>query len=144
MKFTRIVLLCNLCWQETGGDVENAAAQTLIFKTSDESDDWFRLDVCDVHASNGTPLEDLLHAAEALDSLPVVKRAVSRPRKAEASVDLTVPAHNCPVCDNPYASKGGVSLHMKAKHPDDWGLLVMKRARHPAHEQEAIDKEARN
>ena len=134
MKFTRTVLLCNLCWQETGGDVENEAEYTLIFKTADESEDWFRLDVCDVHAENGTSLADLIGAAEAIDPGAQTKQ-LGKKRKAAASVDLSVPAHNCPVCGNRYASKGGVSLHMKAKHPDDWGLIIMKR------EQEAIERE---
>jgi hypothetical protein len=129
VKFTRVVLLCNLCWQDTGGDVEAPAARTLIFKTSDETDDYFRVDVCQNHAENGVSLDEILAAAEPIDpATPPTHRAVGRPRKA-AALDMTQPATICPVCGNPYASKGGVSLHMKAKHPEEWAEVVIERER---------------
>ena len=127
MKFTRVVLLCNLCWQDTSGDVETPATRTLIFKTSDETDDFFRVDVCQNHSENGVSLDEILAAAEPIDpGTPATHRGIGRPRKA--ALDMTETAHICPVCGHVYASKGGVSLHMKAKHKAEWEQLVIERS----------------
>jgi hypothetical protein len=137
VKFTRVVLLCNLCWQDTGGDVETPAVRTLIFKTSDETDDFFRVDVCQNHAENGVSLDEILAAAEAIDlSTPPTHKALGRPRKA-AALDMTAsgddPFHSrltpCPECSKTYRGAGGIAVHMKAKHPDAWDQIVLERNR---------------
>jgi hypothetical protein len=142
MKFTRIVILCNLCYQQTGGDIETPADHTLIFKTSEETDDFFRLDVCEDHASNGTDLIELIAAAEPVDpSTPVTHRAIGRPRK-EASVVVPDTFQSrllpCPECDKNFRGKSGLALHMKAKHPEAWNQIVIERER----EAERLNTEA--
>jgi hypothetical protein len=144
VKFTRVVLICNLCWLETSGDAETPAERTLIFKTSDETDDFFRLDVCLNHASNGTTLDELIAAAEAVDSTtPPTRNAIGRPRKVNVSaVDPNRVV--CPHCGNDFASNSGVSLHMKAVHPDAWAQVVIERAAEKERRNvEALNKKAR-
>jgi hypothetical protein len=127
------VVLCNICWQDTSGDVETPAERTLIFKTSDDTDDFFRLDVCRNHATNGTDLETLIEAAEPLDpTQPATHRAVGRPRRA-ASVEMGEDTFEsrltpCPECGKTYKGKNGLAVHTRAKHPEAWAQIVLQRS----------------
>lgn len=137
MKYTKVVVVCNLCWQATGGDIEAPADHTIIFKTSEETDDVFRLDICNDHATNGTTWTEMLAAAEALDpTTPATHKAVGRPRTAEPTSKLAgIP---CPECGKAYRGRSGLALHMKAKHPEAWNQIVIERER----EAERLNTEA--
>lgn len=137
VKFERIVLLCNVCWTDTSGDVETPAEYTLIYRTSDDSDEWYRLDVCENHAENGTSLINLMEAAERINpAAPPTRRAVGRPGKA-ATVEMTGFMYSCPTCGKAITTKSGVSLHMRAMHPDEWAQFVIERDAAKADEKKA-------
>ncbi len=135
MKFTKVVVACNVCWMQSSSQNEREATVTLLFRRSDEPGaQEFRLDLCANHAEKIT---DTLEYGEKVDSVPPVptKRKIGRPRKSltadfTAAETLAVPVSNgapaglvCQFCGRPCKNRSGMSIHIKTKHPEQWGVL---------------------
>lgn len=137
MKFTRVVVACNVCWMQSSSQVEREATHTVLYRLGDEAGaQEFRLDLCDEH-SNG--VIKMLEYGEKIDSPPTVagKRKIGRPRKAAAEpmtrpeLELQSPEHQrlvCVTCGRPCRSQSGLSIHTKTQHPEEWERVIAQRA----------------
>jgi len=142
MKFTRVVVACNVCWMQSSSQTEREATTTLLFRRTDEPGaQEFRLDLCANHAEKITDLLEYGEKVESVLPVPTAKRKAGRPRKAvvtmaEAVVESPelVQRHQadqeliCAVCGRPCRSQSGLSIHTKSKHPAEWEAMTAQRA----------------
>lgn len=139
MKFTKVVVACNICWMQSASQNEREATVTLLFRRSDEPGaQEFRLDLCANHAEKIT---DVLEYGEKVESTAPgpAKRKIGRPRKHltadfAAAETLAVPTSNgtpgelvCAFCKRPCKNHSGLSIHIKTKHPQEWERILAER-----------------
>lgn len=99
--------LCDICSDDTGGDLENPAFSTLYFSAKPDELPTLRLDICENHWKS-YDVDRLVEATKPLelgvDKPPLAKRG--RPKGP------------CPVCGNEYALGSGMTLHVIKQHPE--------------------------
>jgi len=129
MKFTKVVVACNVCWMQSSSQNEREATVTLLFRRSDEPGaQEFRLDLCANHAEKIT---EILEYAEKVGG---EKRKIGRPRKQpdpplvkDTGLSPILNGHPgglvCQFCGRPCKNRSGLSIHIKTKHPEEWGVL---------------------
>ena len=118
----RVVIqdLCDICSDDTAGDLLNPAYSTLNLSVNPDELPTLRLDVCENHWKS-YDIDKLMEATKPLEP------EVDRPPLAKRGR----PKGPCPVCGKEYALGSGMTLHVLKQHPEHDEALPTATYVHP-------------
>jgi hypothetical protein len=108
MRKVIIQSFCDVCLDETAGDMENDSFTTLYFSSKPDALPDHQIDICESHwqaYSLDRLVESLRPVTPDVDDKPPMSKR-GRPKGP------------CPVCGEQYALGSGMTLHVKKQHPE--------------------------